>query len=167
MDFNWSVLKPDEAKYYVDLCPVNEYYILTGVESLPGISPGLVKKSDTFFLACSGDGKDQVYYMANMQRKDLKDQAIDQMPFGFLINSSITGSMSAALIQHGNWEGRTVHPPISAWDEILSGNYTQYQNLQILPLNQTGSIYDIRDTSQEKAFTTLISGLNEEIYKAS
>lgn len=162
MKLKWFPLTEEQMAYYTGNCPKNEYRVFQGVTSLPGLPDDLVRKADNLLIGCSGDATGSLYYIANLARIDLKDQAIDQHPFGFIVNP-MNQTPSGVLIDHGNWEGRTIKPPTEAWDEIILGNFEQYQSLQILPPKEAGSIDDLSDSSQHRAFATMIEKLNAEL----
>lgn len=167
MEWNWSSLTEDKMQYYRDLCPDYEYRVFAPAPGLPGISKGLTDKCSMLMIAASGDATGRVFYMANLLRPDPKDKkgpAVDQMPFGFVFD---TGSplLSGALIQHGNWDGRTTYPPVSAWDQIVNGSYGAYMNLSLIPPASAGSIYDLQGTSHESALSTLIESLKDAAKK--
>lgn len=162
MKIKWFPLTEEQMAYYTGNCPKDEYRVLQGITSLPGLPDGLVRKADNLLIGCSGDANGGLYYFANLSRIDSKDKAIDQHPFGFIVDST-NQTPSGVLIDHGNWEGRTVNPPTEAWNEIMQGSFEQYQSLQILPPNESGSIYELSDSSQQRAFATMIQKLNKEL----
>lgn len=154
-------------EYYRGLCPDYEYRVLPINEDLPGISSGLTEKCPLMIIASSGDSSGRVFYMANLLRpdpQDAKGPAIDQMPFGFIFDTK-SHLLSGALIQHGNWDGRTSHPPTSAWVDIINGDYESYANLSLVPTASSGSIYDLEGKSHPEAFTKLINKLSHVAQK--
>jgi hypothetical protein len=167
MKFDWSYLEPSQMRVYRELCPENEYRVYELNFELPGISKGLTDQISTVMIAASGDGNGRVYYMANLHRPDPKDskgRAIDQMPFGFIFDNYVP-MLSGALVQHGDWTDRTTYPPTSAWQDVVGGKIQAYVDLKIFPPSQTGSIYDLDGSTQQAAFSTLISGLSSQAAK--
>lgn len=149
---------------YRNLCPDNEYRVYELDFDLPGISKGLTDQISNVVIAASGDANGRVFFMANLHRPDPKDpqgHAIDQMPFGFVFDNEVP-LLSGALIQHGNWDKRTVYPPASAWQDVLAGDYQTFVDLSLVPAASAGSIYDLAGSTQEEAFSTLISRLSQK-----
>lgn len=162
MDFDWSPLNKQQMQIYWDLCPVNEYRVFKLDFDLPGVSTGLTAQCPVVLLASSGDENGRVYFMANLHRPDPKDRkgnAIDQMPFGFVFDNE-SPMLSGALIQHGNWGGRTTYPAPSAWRDVVGGVIEKYVELDVVPSLSAGSIFDLDRVSQHAAFSTLIDGLS-------
>lgn len=145
-----------------ELCPENEFRVYEKNIELHGVSKGLTDQISNMMIASSGDSNGRVYYMANLHRPDPKDRngkAIDQMPFGFVFDNEIP-MLSGALIQHGDWQGRTVYPPESVWQDLINGEIQAYMNINLVPAVTAGSIYDLDGSTQQAAFSTLISGLS-------
>lgn len=170
MQFDWSHLNQAGKDVYRLLCPINEYRVihLDEAATLPGISPGLLKNcSTTLFIAASGDANGRVYYLANLHRPDPRDRkgaAIDQMPFGFIFDNNVE-LLSGALIQHGEWDGRSTYPAPSAWQNLVDGNIKTYAELQIVPDQDSGSIFDLNCHTQLGAFSTIIGKLSSQASK--
>lgn len=170
MQFDWSHLNQAGKEVYRQLCPINEYRVikLDEAATLPGISTGLINNcSTTLFIASSGDANGRVYYMANLHRPDPKDRkgaAIDQMPFGFIFDNNVD-LLSGALVQHGEWEGRSTYPAPSAWQDLVDGNIKSYAELQIIPEQDSGSIFDLTCNTQLGAFSTIIGELSAQASK--
>jgi hypothetical protein len=170
MEFDWSYLSEEHKDVYRQLCPVNEYRVITLAtgQSLPGLSERLLNScSSTIFIAASGDNNGRVYYMTNLHRPDPKDRkgpAIDQMPFGFIFDNKVD-MLSGALTQHGNWDERSAYPVPSEWQNLVDGNIGAYTQLQIIPEEQSGSIFDLKCNAQLGAFSTIIGELSAQASK--
>ncbi len=138
------------------LCPVNEYRVVTPDEIPSGIiAPGLLAKTHSVLILCSGTSSGRIYAMMNFNRID--DGEVDQMPYvmAFDSNESIP---SGVLIQHGNYSGRTTPLPQDFYPYIAaSGTYP----LQEMPTSQSGSIYDLKIGSQEDAFRILVTTIEK------
>jgi hypothetical protein len=153
-------------RWYLSLCPEGEYRVMNVTGELPAVSFGLTQKCPVMVLAVSGDGGGLTYGMVNFLRPDAKDRkgpAVDQMPLGFVCCSG-QPLLSGSLIQHGTWDGRTTYPATSSWDHIVEGRPEAYAKHSIVPAASAGSIRDLKGTSHEGAFTTLISGLSEKVH---
>lgn len=168
MKWDWTPLNEEQMDIYRNLCPDGEYRVHRCDLELPGISKGLYAKCSQVLLAASGDPRGRLFFMANLHRPDSRDSkgnAIDQMPFGFVFDSR-TPLLSGALVQHGNWDGRSSYPPASAWDQLVEGQYRSFADLNIVPPASAGRIDELDGTSQQRAFSILIrqlSGKMEEI----
>ena len=162
MNFDWSTLGKEQMQIYRELCPDNEYRVFKMDFELPGVSKGLTEQCPVVLMASSGDANGRVFFMANLHRPDPRDpkgKAIDQMPFGFVFDNE-SPMLSGALIQHGNWDGRTTYPATSAWCDVVAGVFDKYVDLDVVPLLSAGSIYDLDNASQHGAFSTLVDGLS-------
>jgi len=165
MKWDWSSLNDAQMNVYRDLCPDYEYRVFKYDFELPGVSKGLADKCPLVMIAASGDATGRVFYMANLYRSDADDpkgKAVDQMPFGFVFDTA-SPLRSGVLIQHGDWDGRTIYPPASAWDDIVNGDYQAYADLTVVPNCTAGSIYDLNVASPQSAFATLIDKLSSKV----
>ncbi len=99
--------------------------------------------------------------MINGNRVDFKDNAIDQMPFGF-ISSGVTPTTNGCLVQHGDWHRRTVYPPENFWNYASISGIGNCFPLSELPGDKSGSISDLKIDSQKDAFYDLISELKKD-----
>lgn len=162
MKWTWFPITEEEKQQFTGLCPQGEFRILPPTVDLSPIPSGLTQKCDSIFCAASGNAAgDTVYYMANLNRVDAKDNAIDQQPFGFVVNSE-SSFPSGCLVHHGNWTDRTTHPPMDFWDAISqSGVGVCYQTSQLPPVS-SGRLEDIQIDSQTEAFSTLVQRLRVE-----
>ena len=99
--------------------------------------------------------------MANLHRVDPNDNAIDQQPFGFVLDSR-SQFPSGCLIHHGDWTDRTIHPPVQFWDAISSSGIGACFQTAQLPVSQAGKLTDIHVLSQQEAFSVIIDRLRIE-----
>ena len=152
MKYNWFNVRYEERKKWEDICQPGYYRIISGSEIQSILDSVLIAGSAT------SDGK--VYYMANGNRIDASASAIDQMPFGLVfIGNSASGS--ACLIQHGNWENRSIKQPIKFWDHISGSDVANYFPLSELPEKSSGKLEDLQTKSQNAAFEKIIDGLKD------
>ena len=167
----YSSLQEEDARKWEELCPTGEFRVMSPNEfknMLPDALPDkLVSKYDSVLVIASGislgGGADVVCYMANGNRVDFKDNAIDQMPFGFILSRAGLLLPSGCLIQHGDWEERTAKPPEEFWDYALESGIGHCFPIQELPEQQAGTIDDIKIQSQHDALADLFTELKRRI----
>jgi hypothetical protein len=110
MKYNWFDIANEDRSKWEGICPPGEYKVIQATV-LSGVLPdALINQYNSVFVMGSATPHGSVYYMANGNRVDDRDGAIDQMPFGlaFVGNDPVP---SGCLIQHGNWMNRTTIPP--------------------------------------------------------
>lgn len=156
MRLDWQPKPSIDFEALYNLCPVGEYRVVTPEEIPSGIiSLGLLAKTHNVLVLCSGTSSGRVYAMMNFNRIDGGE--IDQMPYAMAFdgNESIP---SGVLIQHGNYSGRTTPLPEDFYPYVAaSGTYP----LQEMPTSHSGSIYDLKIGSQEKAFHILVNAIKK------
>jgi hypothetical protein len=160
--YNWFNIQNEQRAKWESLCPVGEYRILPS-SALSGIlHDDLINQFVNVFIMASGTISGNVYYMANGNRLDQKDGAIDQMPFGlgFVGNNPIA---SGTLIQHGNWDGRTTYPPNEFWLQVESSGFSNYFPSSEIPTEPSGKITNLNIESQEQAFRHIVNALKEQV----
>lgn len=160
--YNWFNVKNEQRAKWESLCPVGEYRILPS-NVLSGILPDeLTNQFNSVFIMASGTSSGNVYYMANGNRLDQKDGAIDQMPFGlgFVGNDPIA---SGTLIQHGNWDERSTYPPEEFWLQVNESGISTFYPLSELPSQPSGKITDLKIKSQQGAFGNIVDILKEQV----
>lgn len=162
MKYNWFDIRIENRAKWEALCPENEYRIYPGTV-LSGLLPDtLINKYNSVFIMASGTTSGNIYYMANGNRVDHQDNAVDQMPFGlaFVGDGPIP---SGCLIQHGNWDNRTTNPPAEFWNLVNVSGTSAYYPLSELPSTPEGEIIDLQIDSQNEAFATLVDALKDKV----
>jgi hypothetical protein len=160
--YNWSHIQNESRVKWEELCPVGEYRILPS-NVLSGLLPeALINQFNSVFVMASGTMSGNVYYMANGNRVDFPDNAIDQMPFGlaFVGDSPIA---SGCVIQHGNWINRTIHPPNEFWQQVTASGISNFYPLSESPTEISGKITDLKIDSQQHAFRNIVDALKEQV----
>lgn len=160
--YNWFNIQNEQRTKWENLCRVGEYRILPS-SALSGILPDeLINQFVNVFIMASGTSSGNVYYMANGNRLDQKDGAIDQMPFGlgFVGNDPIA---SGTLIQHGNWDGRSTYPPDEFWLQVESSEFSNCFPSSEMPTETSGKITDLKIESQEHAFRYIVNALKKQV----
>ncbi len=164
--WNLVSLTQTEIDCYSSLCPAGEYRVINSAEGLPGISPALLEKcSSEVLLTASGGPDGTVYYVANLLRPDSEDQngnAIDQQPFGFVVNGK-NPCNSGILSQHGTWQGRSIYPTCEQWDAVKSGCIATITLLKIFPPGPSGSIESLIGTSSQGSFESAVRQLGKYV----
>lgn len=169
MKFNWFSISQESFNKWEDICPPNEFRVISG-SSMPSLStilpPELTNKYHSVVIAGSPVGGGTIYYMANGNRIDASGSAIDQMPFGLaFVDQNASGS--ACLIQHGDYENRTTHPPVDFWEQVRESGIYNYYPLQELPKKSAGKLSELNVKSQLDAFEILRSQIEPLIEKGS
>jgi hypothetical protein len=160
--YNWFNIKNEDRTKWEEICPAGEYRILSG-KVLAGILPeSLISKFNSVFIMASGTESGNVYYMANGNRVDFGDNAVDQMPFGlaFVGNSPIA---SGCIIEHGDWENRTTAPPNEFWLQINASGISTFYPLSERPNEPSGKITDLKIDSQHNAFRNIVDALKDQV----
>ena len=82
MKYDWIDISDQERNKWEEICPPGEYRIIPA-SALSGVLPdSLINKYNSALVMGSASPYGNVYYMANGNRVDGADAAIDQMPFG-------------------------------------------------------------------------------------
>jgi len=150
IDYNtyeqWSGLTPENS--YTNVHPTK----------LAGLLPsGLLPKCQPGMIMASASG-DSTIFVANLNRVDIRDSAIDQQPIIAIFNHT-SALATGGFLEHGNWSGRTYHPGEGFFAHIrLSGTGARYPLSQI-PFNESGSLEELAGSSNELAFRYSVSAL--------
>ena len=168
MKYNWFNVRNEDRKKWESICQPGDYQIISGSEipfMLNSILPeDLTRKYDSVLIAGSATQDGKVYYMANGNRIDFRGTAVDQMPLGLVFIGYMSAG-SACLIQHGNWDNRSIPPPTDFWDHISGSGIFNYFPLSELPDKSSGKLVDLKCNSQNTAFNLLVKVLKENIGK--
>jgi hypothetical protein len=103
MWFDWQPKPFISFDDLASICPAGEYRVVAPAVIPSGIiSPGLLAKTHSVLILCSGTDNGRFYAMMNLNRIDGGE--IDQMPYAnaFDGNESIP---SGILLQHANYPG--------------------------------------------------------------
>lgn len=158
MDYSWVNISNGKFQQLFSECSVGNYIIVTPNEAgklIPTLSKPHLAKADSVFIMCSGTVSGIAYYMANINRVENGSLMIDQDPLGFAVFEN-EPLVSGCYIQHGNWMGRTIMPPSGFSEYILNSGLGNCFPLPTLPPKPQGSIEELYNSSQEKAFEKLI-----------
>jgi len=158
MKYSWvNILNNDFQQLFTE-CTEGSYLIATPNEAgnlIPTLSNAHLAKADSVFIMCSGTASGVAYYMANINRVENGTMVIDQDPLGFAVFDN-EPLVSGCYIQHGNWMGRTIAPPEGFSEYLLASGLGNCFPLPTMPPNPRGSIDELHNSSQQKAFDKLI-----------
>jgi hypothetical protein len=160
--YNWFNIQNEDRAKWEELCPVGEYRILPS-NVLSGVLPeALIKQFSSVFIMASGTMSGNAYYMANGNRVDFPDNAVDQVPFGlaFVGNNPIA---SGCIIQHGDWENRTIYPPDEFWQQVAVSGISNFYPLSESPTETSGNITNLKIDSQQHAFRNIVDVLKGQV----
>ncbi len=164
--YNWYDTSKVKRGRLEELCPVNEWRVIKPQQLLGivPVSPELLDKSDSVFVMSSGSYDGTAYYMANLNRVDRKAGEIDQQPLGLVFSAKDTSMPSGCIIQHGDWDERSIEPPAQFWEYYNDCKVGDYFPLRTLPAKSFGSIFELKnDNIQGKAFQALLDELKKTV----
>lgn len=146
------------------LCPLNTFNTIAPSDliQLKILPESLLEKTTSILIVASGSSDCEAYYMLNLNRADPKDNAIDQMPFGFICSGS-TPLTRGYLTQHGDWTGRTHEPKEEFWNCASGSNINSFFPLAEMPQEKSGNIENLEIVSQNEAFSDLVSNLRKKL----
>jgi hypothetical protein len=158
MKYSWVDISNDDFEQLFNECPEGSYLVVNPDEAgnlIPTLSKAHLAKADSVLIMCSGTNSGVAYYMANINRVENGTLQIDQDPLGFAVFEN-QPLVSGCYIQHGDWMGRTIMPPDEFSEYVLSSGLGNCFPLPTLPPKSKGSIEELHNSSQEKAFEKLI-----------
>jgi len=148
-----------EFEEIADSLPYGAGYIKLTPDKLPSAIPeSLRRKMPLAILMFEKTTDGCTYIICNGIRHDEKANALDQEPFGVAIYS--TGSSPEGLfIHHGTWERRSIPITQDIKGILTSTGLGDYFPLTDIPTASSGQISELRKTSQEGAFNTMMNEL--------
>ena len=153
--FDFLDTKDEDAEEWQKLCPLGEFRVVPS-GSLPEVIPqSLRDKCVDSLVMGSGSNDGYAYYVVNLLRKDEKDRAVDQQPFCLWFSGSQVAP-SGCLVQHGDWEDRTIDVPERFFDDVRKTGVAPYVGLLQIPTSQSGSITALSASTHEKAFDRVV-----------
>lgn len=163
MKYNYSSIGDNVINKLQEACPLNTYRVVSPIElNQIGILPSpLIEKCNSAIIVCSGAATSESVFMVNLNRVDHSAKQVDQMPFG-VICSGTKAITSGALMQHGNYLGRTISPPQAFWDQINKSGLNQICPISELPSNSSGNISEL-NSSQKYALYHLTTELKKHL----
>jgi len=142
----------DDLNSLTRVCSLN-YYVSLDPKLLPFSHPiELGQKSIKAVVVGSGDSTNAVY-MVNFLRPDQPDMAVDQEPLIVTYHNGSQGvELSAGIIHHGNWPGRTVSVGSGFFAAIEGSGIMQYYPYIGVPIKNSGSFDELNPDSHKYAF---------------
>ncbi len=152
-------LSYESRKQWGHLCPEDVWRNIE-VGKLNGLLPSdLLAKSNSVFVMCSGSPQ-ATAYVANLNRVDFSDQAIDQEPY-IIIFDHVQSTASGGFVHHGNWDRRTIKPGAGFFDAVSASGIQAHYPLAEIPTSSSGYMKDLQVSSQKDAFWNAFSLLRE------
>jgi len=151
---------PDE-KELQKLVP-NLCYVRINTDALPEVirSNGLAQKCNSFLIAASGSNND-ICYTAIGLRPDKNNTVIDEHPFVFYYNGKDTTKNFCGIINHGNWDQRTVPLEQAQIDALSACGLTASFTYKTIPDSASGQLSDLSKNGMlvgiSKQFDVLLS----------
>jgi len=164
--YNWRDISTEDRAKWEALCPPGEFRVCSYTVLSGLLSDTLISQYNSVLIMASGTSSGNIIIMANGNRVDYRDRAIDQMPLGiaFIGDGPIP---SGCLLQHGDWYNRTTKPPTEFWDLIKVSGTSSYYPLSELPSTLSGKLADLKINSQHAAFRKLVEVLKDQIGEKS
>lgn len=135
-------------------------YQVVAPSTLSGLIPDpLLSKSNSVLVMASASGAYSVF-VANLNRVDVADNAIDQHPYIAVFNHSASAA-SGGFVDHGDWDGRTDYPGTGFFDVISASGMDTYYPLRQMPTSTSGALESLGANSQNAAFWRALSGLRD------
>lgn len=145
-----------------DLCPVGEFRVLAS-GSLPKVIPQSLREKcvDSLVMGSGSTDDGYAYFVVNLLRKDERDQGVDQQPFCLWFSGSQVAP-SGCLVQHGDWEDRTIDVPETFFHEVKKTGIAPFVGLLRLPAGQSGSIASLSGSTHLGAFERVVERVKQE-----
>ena len=135
-------------------------YHVVKPDALTGLMPDtLLNKTNSVVVLASASGQFSVY-VANLNRVDFPDNAVDQHPYIAVFDHSVSAA-SGGFVDHGDWDGRTDYPGNNFFDAISASGITAHYPLEQMPNSTSGTLDELNTSSQKAAFWQAFSALHE------
>ena len=158
---SWVTLTPDQQQE-LDICVKPGEWRIVPRSELPSAFPESFRvKMDSALVIAAPTSTGGTYLAYSAHRVDLHDRAIDIEPLGLIVHST-GASSSAVFLHHGNWPGRTDHPPSSVWDELAGSTVGDYFLTNPPDGLRAGTINDL-PRGHRGAFDALITEIRQRV----
>jgi hypothetical protein len=142
-------LEKEKVNEIQNICSPNRYCVLDQ-DSIPSVIPEKLKQKCRGAVVVASTCDTGVVYCINLQRVDLKDKAIDQMPYAVVTVPD--NAASSCLLHHSDYQGRTTHPDNSFLQMVNASGIEQYKQLQEPLPHKEGPLSELKGSSHEKGF---------------
>ena len=150
---SWVSLKTTQREWLEDWGRRGEgYYVLESDDLTTILPPGLHSKINSAVLMIAPTSSGGTYVVVNNNRVDKPAWAIDQEPFGAIIDS--TGARSIGLLlHHGDWPQRSsTSEPRKFWQHAEESGIAAYYPTRNLPSNTSGELSELSGMGHLEAF---------------
>ena len=162
MEFSTHSISSTQRAEFEEIAKERElesgYKWLSSSEIPSAIPVSLRSKMTSALLMWERTSSGSVYLVCNGIRRDEKDNALDQEPFGIVVHSS-GASRSGTFIHHGAWDDRTIDITPEVTQVLESTSIGNYFPLGEAPSGSSGPLSDLSGTSHEGAFRTVLKQL--------
>ena len=142
----WSRLAPEGTYRNVPL------------SAMAGLLPqNLLAKANSILLQASASGI-RSYFVANINRVDTPTSAVDQQPYIVEFDHDAL-STYGGFLDHPDWLGRTSKQSQDFFNHIAASGTGACYPLSEMPTSDSGSLDDLRVSSQCAAFRNAFSAL--------
>ncbi len=157
--FSISSSQVEEFEQIAKKCNSSSGYKWFSSSQIPSAIPeSLRNKLPSAMLMWERRSSSSVFLVFNNIRLDHKDNALDQEPFGIVVNA-LGASTYGIFIHHGDWLNRTTPITPEVQKILESTSLGNYFPLYEVPQSSSGSLTDLKNTSHEWAFKKMINKL--------
>ncbi|MBU3958844.1 MAG: hypothetical protein KKE91_03180 [Candidatus Omnitrophica bacterium] len=142
-------LEEDKVEEVRKVCKAGEYRVLNQA-SIPSVIPKNLKAKCPEAVVLASTCDTGVVYCINLRRIDIKDKAIDDMPYALV--AAPNNAASSCLLHHADYEGRTTYPDNEFWQMVNASGIEEYVQLPESPPNRHGPLSELQGSSHEKGF---------------
>jgi len=142
-------LEKEKVNEIQNICSPNRYCVLDQ-DSIPSVIPEKLKQKCRGAVVVASTCDTGVVYCINLQRVDLKDKAIDQMPYAVVTVPDTAAS--SCLLHHADYQGRTTHPDNGFLQMVNASGIEQYKQLPEPLPHKEGPLSELKGSSHEKGF---------------
>jgi len=132
-------------------CPLN-YYRVVSADQVPIALPESLRNKCIGAIIIGSGNQTFSTYVINLLRVDEKDSAVDQHPFICAMNSDNEIDLTAGIVHHGNWLGRSSYPGTSFFQAITGSGITAFYPVIGVPPKDFGSLDELAPDSHKDAF---------------
>ncbi len=145
-------LSYQDYPHWSDICPENEYRVISSDELPRGTPDSLRKKTIQAVIMSSGDTANNcTVIVADFIRYDKPDHAVDQELL-IMVFDHDERSATGSFIHHGGWSGRTVNLEPEIALAVEKSEIAMYLPVIGIPEKPEGPLADLKAHPQGHAF---------------